>query len=485
MSQKTRITHVKIKGGKPYLGTRESGSNEYSDNPDRVMTWLCDGWRSRYNQCRSTRSKYGPDHTLAPIGGTVTDIKDSEARRQCPWLAAIPQLILQSPSRIESVEWYSSVKRRKTARKRHRNPGRMPRFRSRKHDPQYFVCWHKNGANANYRQVNRNHGIVTITGQNPVGHRDEGIRWRIEIHIRVSQPIRDYTSIRVNWTGHTLVFTNPPQPLDAPVTGRAVGLDRGVTHQLATSDGEFLDMPKNKLKAIDREIRRRQRVMARKARLAGYASQRDYRRHGASRQYAKQREAVTRLHRQAHRIRMDWAQKTTTQLIRDYDFIVLETLNLQGMSRRCKPKPDLEHPGHWLHNGQSRKRGLNRGMRQAGLGMLNTILDYKANLIPGKTVQTINPAYTSRTCIACGHTAKENRESQAVFHCQACGYQANADLNAAVNILNRGITIAAGDLTEQSMDYALRAIDHARRGAATCGPHATVCPRNLGIQASA
>ena len=50
----------------------------------------------------------------------------------------------------------------------------------------------------------------------------------------------------------------------------------------------------------------------------------------------------------------------------------------------------------------------------------------------------VNPAYTSLRCSGCGHVAKENRESQAVFHCQACGYTGNADVNAAVNILAAG-----------------------------------------------
>lgn len=48
---------------------------------------------------------------------------------------------------------------------------------------------------------------------------------------------------------------------------------------------------------------------------------------------------------------------------------------------------------------------------------------------------TINPAYTSQRCHQCGHTAKKNRESQAVFRCVNCGYTDNADINAARNIL--------------------------------------------------
>lgn len=51
----------------------------------------------------------------------------------------------------------------------------------------------------------------------------------------------------------------------------------------------------------------------------------------------------------------------------------------------------------------------------------------------------INPAYTSQRCSACGHVDRGNRESQAVFHCRACGFECNADVNAARNILIAGL----------------------------------------------
>ena len=48
--------------------------------------------------------------------------------------------------------------------------------------------------------------------------------------------------------------------------------------------------------------------------------------------------------------------------------------------------------------------------------------------------------YTSQTCSFCGHRAKENRQSQAEFKCSVCGYEDNADVNAAKNILTVGQT---------------------------------------------
>lgn len=64
---------------------------------------------------------------------------------------------------------------------------------------------------------------------------------------------------------------------------------------------------------------------------------------------------------------------------------------------------------------------------------LRQFLAYKAQL-SGVELVTVNPRHTSRTCSACGHCAKENRQSQAGFLCVNCGHSLNADFNAALNI---------------------------------------------------
>ena len=65
----------------------------------------------------------------------------------------------------------------------------------------------------------------------------------------------------------------------------------------------------------------------------------------------------------------------------------------------------------------------------------------------GGNLAIVPAAYTSQTCHQCGHVASENRDSQAVFHCVECGYMANADVNAAVNILSRALAKTGGGTT--------------------------------------
>jgi putative transposase len=117
--------------------------------------------------------------------------------------------------------------------------------------------------------------------------------------------------------------------------------------------------------------------------------------------------------------------------------IHVEDLKIRNMTRLAKGT--IEAPGKNVRA----KAGLNLGGILAnGWGLLVTRLEQKA---PGRVVK-VNPAYTSQRCSACGHVAKDNRESQAVFLCVACGYTGNADVNAAINIAAGHAVIARGGL---------------------------------------
>ncbi len=209
MSQKVRIMRVSVVGAAPFLGLRDDAPY-WSRKPDEVMDWLADAWRTRFNHYRSRRQKYGPGKVLIPLGGTVNTETKSQTRKTHSWLAAVPDRVLATPEKIENGEWWAAVKRRETMRQTGRKPGAMPRFLSRKRSDQTFACWFNGGKNAVLTKTGRKSGIVTISGSNPTVHREpgQGARFKIRLHVRLSQPIRAYTSVRVNWTAKTLVFVN-------------------------------------------------------------------------------------------------------------------------------------------------------------------------------------------------------------------------------------------------------------------------------------
>lgn len=447
MSQKVRIDGVKHVGASVFLGVDHCGNPCWTRNPERIMVWLCDGWRTRFNQRREQRPHNVPikdeaggivDWIKEPLGGpdVAELLSDKEARLRCSWMAGIPAPILSSTDRLENTEWSAGLKHRKTS------GGRIPGFKSR-HRGLGFVCWRnasKTG-NAIFHQTGRKSGVVVIAGMNPSQWRKPGekLHWRVVIHVRVSQPIRPYTSVHVDWTHRTLVFVNMPLPL--PRTGDGmIGLDRGCVHTLASSDGTFMDMPKTskaelkRLKYLQRRMSRQDRVNeARGGRTAKFASKRRQR---TLAEFNTLRGRIVRR-------RNDWIERTTTKLARENILVAMEDLDVQAMTRRPKPKPDPAKPGQYLHNGARAKAGLDRSILNNCWSRVYKRLNDKMAANGGRLV-LVPPAYTSQACHKCGHVAKGNRESQAVFHCVECGYEANADVNAAMNILSRALVKTGG-----------------------------------------
>jgi putative transposase len=160
------------------------------------------------------------------------------------------------------------------------------------------------------------------------------------------------------------------------------------------------------------------------------------RRKRGSHRRGRVRRAIARLAASVTDRRKDWVEKTSTGLARGFDVIRVEDLSIRGMTRSARGT--VENPGR----GVRQKGGLNRGILVGGWGMLVTRLEHKA---PGR-VEKIRAAYTSQQCSACGHIAPENRKSQAVFQCVACGFACHADVNAAKNIAAGRAVTARGAL---------------------------------------
>lgn len=447
MSQVVKITKVSVKGATPYLGDLDGDSSQpiFSRSPEMVMEWLCSAWRKRFNDHRSQRKKYDKDKVLVPLGDNVVEMTDKQARQEHSFLRAVPSLVLQSPEQIEAKEWFSATKRRKTLKESGRNPGKMPQFKSYKRHDHTFVCWFNGGRNARFEKVGRRTGIVFVSGSNPKGKRrpgEKGQRFVIRIHVRLSQDIRPYTSVRVNWTKKQLVFVNEPlavAPREPRGQGSAAGVDRGVVHLSADSQGNFADLDWDTVIKLDTKVRRLQRSQERSAKAQGFSSAREAKKAGKqSKASARRNKEIANTKAKISRIVKDSQHKVSRKLVEQNDIIAIEKLNLAGMSKKARAKVDPHNPGEFLPNGQTAKRGLNRKLRLAALSQFGEFLKYKARLSGGQVIE-VDPRNTSRRCSSCGHVAQENRESQAVFLCKACGYSDNADHNAAVNILDRAL----------------------------------------------
>ena len=211
----------------------------------------------------------------------------------------------------------------------------------------------------------------------------------------------------------------------APNGKPPVGVDRGVALAVATSSGwmrdrEFITPGEAaRLKRLQQQLARQQK--------------------GSNRRMAT-RAKLAKLNARIRARRTDFLAWTANRLTHDHGLVVVEDLNIRNMT--ASAKGTIAKPGKNVRQ----KAALNRAILAKGWGGLLTTLEHKARY-NGSQILRVPPAFTSQTCHACGHCAPDNRKSQSVFRCQACGHQDNADVNAAKNILAAGLAVPGrGDL---------------------------------------
>ena len=217
----------------------------------------------------------------------------------------------------------------------------------------------------------------------------------------------------------------PTNPL--PATGRQAGVDVGIVRFATTSDGEHIDNPCWGRAAAARLTVAQQRLARAKRR---------------SRNRDRKRTTVAARHRKIANQRKDFHHKQARQLVEQHDLLVVEDLQILNMLRRAKPIPDPDNSGQFLPNGARAKSGLNRSISDAGWGQFVSFLRAKAE-DAGRIWIEVDPRHTSDRCEKCGHTASENRVTQAEFVCQRCSHRAQADEHAARNLLRAGLALHA------------------------------------------
>ena len=202
----------------------------------------------------------------------------------------------------------------------------------------------------------------------------------------------------------------------------AIGVDLGLNKLASLSNSKLVDNPRF-LAQIERRLKIRQKRASRK--LKG------------SKNRAREYEKVARLHQALTNKKHDYHWKLAHQLTRYGDLIVFEDLNIKGMLKRCQPQQDEN--GKYRKNGQSAKAKLNRLITDASWGEFKEKVRSLTEKL-GLHFLEINPKNTSRQCNCCGHISKDNREGEK-FLCTSCGNFDDADINAAKNILEKGLKL--------------------------------------------
>src|SRR6185503_16041421 len=194
-----------------------------------------------------------------------------------------------------------------------------------------------------------------------------------------------------------IVCDNVPKKFDSE--NQTIGLDMGLSHFCVDSNGGFISNPKH-FKKYERQLRIENRSLARKKK--------------GSNSWKKQAKRLSLLHHKIGNVRRDFLHKESTRIAKSNSIVCLEDLNIVGMAR----------------NGN-----LSKHILDAGWGLFRTMLEYKTAVV------RVNPKHTSQACSKCGHVDSVSRLSQSNFTCTNCGHSENADVNAAKNILRKGIAL--------------------------------------------
>ncbi len=179
---------------------------------------------------------------------------------------------------------------------------------------------------------------------------------------------------------------------------RAVGMDLGISTFAALSDGGFIPSLRAARKG-ERRLRIAQRALSRKPRGSGGRR--------------KARVGVARCHAAIARQRREHLHQASARLVRDYDAIAVEKLQVKGLARSA----------------------LAKDVHDASWAKFLSMLRYKAEWAGARVIE-VDPHHTSQDCSGCGTLVPKDLAARN-HDCPNCGLSIDRDINAARNILNR------------------------------------------------
>lgn len=212
------------------------------------------------------------------------------------------------------------------------------------------------------------------------------------------------------------------EPIELAKTGKSIGTDVGLTDLAVYSDGfksgRFLE------KELTDKIERSQSVYSKRRHYAKVKIAMDNRNKVINPRtmsdfsnVEKARVVKAKLQKHLANKRKDFLHKLTTDLVQNYDVIVIEDIKSQRMMRNSS---------------------LAKSIANASWREFRIMLDYKCRWY-GKQLIAVSPNYTSQECSNCHHIDGKKTLDIREWTCSKCGTHHDRDINAAQNILNRGL----------------------------------------------
>ena len=244
------------------------------------------------------------------------------------------------------------------------------------------------------------------------------VRYRNSRH--VSGSLKNVTVSQKCGKWYVAIQTEFEQELPT-ATGGEVGIDMGIIRFATLSNGQYFE-PINAFKTLKGKLAKLQKQLKHKTKF--------------SKNWQKLKAKISKLHHKIANIRNNHLHQISHQISQNHAIVYVEDLQVANMSKSAK--------GTAERHGKNvkQKSGLNRAILDQSWFEFRRQLDYKL-LWNGGHLISVAPQNTSCCCPNCNHTTQANRQTQANFVCVECGYQNNADVVGAINVLKRGQAILA------------------------------------------
>jgi len=197
-----------------------------------------------------------------------------------------------------------------------------------------------------------------------------------------------------------------------PKTGKSIGIDLGLKDFVITSDG-YKYKNNRYTKKYQTKLKKAQQHLSRKKK--------------GSNSYQKQKLKVARIYKKITNSRLNNLHKVSTELIKKYDTIILEDLNVKGMVKNHK---------------------LAKHIADASWSNFITLLTYKAEWNDKQIVKIDRFFPSSKTCNCCGYINQNLKLSMREWTCPSCHTKLDRDFNASKNILNEGYKIISSGIDD-------------------------------------
>ena len=206
-----------------------------------------------------------------------------------------------------------------------------------------------------------------------------------------------------------------------------IGIDLGLTHLAITSDNEKYDNPKH-FRQLQNKLRKEQRILSR--RFENNIKERVYNENGDldkiifkkplkdCKNYQKQKHKVAKIHNKIKNRRLDNLHKVSTKVVKSHDYVVMETLKVHNLIKNRK---------------------LSKSIADVGWSMFVNMIEYKCERYGKEFVQIDQWYPSSQICSHCNHNDGKKTLSVREWTCNNCGTHHDRDINAAINIKNKGL----------------------------------------------